>query len=179
MSEYFEPATPIERDGDVISRADYESLEQNLPVDSHDEIVDDIARRAVAAADEIITSYGTEAGIRALDAIPSVEDEPSEITKAYEAAEAIVEERRGQGIDSKVTWYQLDPTGKIQKDYVRQEEMAQASINHLKAEEIRKAIHEEKVAEIEKMLYPEERERAIAELLAEENLAERRRKSRG
>lgn len=178
MSEFFEPVTPVERDGDVISGADYESLEQILPVDSHDDFADEIASRAVVAADEIITSYGTEPSLRALDAILNVEDEPTEVTKAYEAAADIVEGRRGQGGDATAAWYQLDPTGKIRKDYERQESMKQAALNHLKVEEIRKAAHDEKVAEIEKMLHQEDRERAYAQLLAEERVAERRRNSR-
>lgn len=157
MSEFIEPADAVERDGEVISGADYNSIEQNLPE------YDDVSERAVRAAGDLIDSP---------DAPEVSVVEVSEAERRYDEAADKVERRMDQGLDGKAAWHEADPTGKIRGDYEEEERVKQAALNHEKVEEIKQATHDAKVAAIEQILDPEKRKHAMNELLAHERATE-------
>lgn len=106
-------------------------------------------------------------------------DERSETEKLYDTAYEYVKMREDQGIDSVVAWYDVDPTGRIQRNYAleqeQKEQQRQDTVNHTGAEVIRQAAHVAKMAEIERIDNPEERARAKRELLARERMQNERR----
>ncbi len=167
MSEFREPADVVEYEGDVISGADYNSIEYTLnPVDAFD----DVSEHAVRAAESIVE-------VRQHDISSTESTVISAAERAYDVAAEQVEKRREQGMDAKAAWYEADPTGKIQKDFHDEERLRQDALNHEQAERIRLETHNAKVAAINQILDPKARDLAMIELLAEER-ARQERKSR-
>lgn len=180
-AEHF-PSSSRESDaGDVISEADYASLEGILPDNAEG---DGFAEQAAAAAggmidaDEVIIGYGSPQGLAKLDAISTVNDEPSAVTKRYDRFSEEVEKLVDKQIDRKIAEYQLDPTGEIRRDHKAQEGQRQASLNRLMVEDMRKQAHDAAMAKINQIADPRERELAEARLLASERNAARRRRSK-
>ena len=160
----FGPADMIEgEDGELLSGADYNSLEGNLP---EGEGESDVFNEAVRASSDLVETSPVAEGA----------EEISAAEKAYDAASDKVERRVDQGLDRKAAWYEADPTGKIRKAYEDEERQKQADLNHQEIEKIRQATHDAKVAAIDAtILDPEARERALTELRAAERLAEDKR----
>lgn len=161
MSKYIEPSIALERDGDIISGADFNSFEHNLPLL---EETDDVAEYAVRVAEDIIdTAKDTEV------------KELSVAEKAYNELEDRVEKAMDQGLDAKATRYQLDPTGKIQAAYGAEQRAKQDATNHRHSEAIRQALHEANLAATEQIQDPVARKRAVDELMARKRVADERR----
>lgn len=159
MSE-FASSDSVERDGDIISGADYDSLEQELP-DDHTE---DIGGRAVRAASALIAPE------------PMVEkDARSEVEKRYDTAAELVDKRRDQGLDETAAWREADPTGAIQRDLRDEERRKQNELNHQKVGEIHQTRHDAMLVKIEQISDPKEREHARVEFLAHERVRDERR----
>jgi len=155
--ETFTPADPIERDGDVLSRADIESLEQHIPVEPDDdsyEEFDELADQAAAVAQELI-------------ATPVDTHEMSAAERAYDELEDKVQEAVNKGLDPTATRYQLDPGGKIKKAFDDEVAQKQAALNHERNAAIRESQRAQSLADLDDLIAdPEKRERARNELLA-------------
>jgi hypothetical protein len=162
MGELAHPADAIERDGDVISGADYNSLEYNLPL--NDVSRDEFEELAFQAAAELVDSP-------IADAADEAEAGVSEAERLYDIAAEKVERRREQGIDAKAAWYEVDPTGAIKKNFAQEQRQKQDALNHAMAEKIRQATHDANVAIINKIIDPVKRKSAMGQLLAQERIA--------
>ena len=165
MGEFVEPYGVVEHDGDVISGADYNSLEHNLAPEDE---IDNVAEHAAATAKSFV----------AVDVQSEQTGEPeiSAAERAYDNAADLVEKRREQGLDAAAAWHEADPTGKIRKTYEEEERQKQDALNHERAALIRQETHDAKVAIINKILDPKDREHAMNELLAEERAREEKKK---
>jgi len=164
--ETFTPADPIERDGDVRSRADIDSLEQHIPVepegDSYEEF-DELADQAVAAAQELI-------------ATPENVHEVSAAERAYDELEDKVQEAVNKGLDATATRYQLDPGGKIKKAFDDEVAQRQATLNHERNTAIREAQRAQSLADLDTLIAdPKKRDQARSELLAHYRAEDERR----
>jgi len=100
------------------------------------------------------------------------------LSHSYDAAYSLVERRQDQGLDSTAAWEEADPNGEIRKVQSQKEARDQAELNHKWVVSIQRDIHDRKVAEINAIEDPDERRRAMVELLAREQVAKQRRGSR-
>lgn len=160
--EYKEPFGVFEREGEVVSGADFNSDEHTLPTF---EIlsVDDLADHAVGAAKELIEdSHETE-----------LIEKLSVAERAYLEAEvkvvALVDKSVFNYDDA---WKNVDPSGNIRQAFSDAE---QNLSNYRGRKAIQQVIHKNKMEKVAQILDPKERNRAEAEIRAQERARNERR----
>ena len=161
-----DPFKAAERGGDIIPQADIDSAEFTLyePFEVSDaEEHHGFTAKAAQAASNMGVAEIVEVAL------------PSSAETAYSRASDLVDRRMDQGLDGKAAWEEADPTGDIRRNWEREEQERQNVTNRTNADAIRRQIHDAKVAEIEKIYNPVQREQAMSELLAAERVAQERR----
>lgn len=160
MTERYDPSIALENeDGDVISGADFDSLEHIV---TDEQAVDAVAEYAAEAAASLVELP--------VEVAPPVT--VSEAERRYDEASDKVEMRRDQGVDEAIAWNEADPTGAIRKAYNDEAEQKQAALNHARAAEIKEANRAAKIAAIEAIADPHARSVAMNEFLAHERASE-------
>ena len=108
-----------------------------------------------------------------------VTGEDRRVERDYEAIESRIEELIDKGFPAAEAWLEADPTGEIRLDIQRKESAEQRSINEAGASAIRQTEYEQRVAEAKNTIFdPEELERALTRLRAEEILKAQKRNRR-
>lgn len=161
-----EPFKAVERDGDVIPQADIDSTDFTLHEPYEPAGVEEhhsFTAKSVQAASNMVTSEVFDVKTT------------STVELAYNRASDLVDRRMDQGLDGKAAWKEADSTGDIRRNWEREEQERQNTLNGTNTEAIRRQIHDAKVAEIEKIYNPEQRAQAMRVLLAEERVADERR----
>ncbi|OJU88238.1 hypothetical protein BGO17_04690 [Candidatus Saccharibacteria bacterium 49-20] len=160
MTERYDPSIALENeDGDVISGADFDSLEHIV---TDEQAVDAVAEYAAEAAASLVELP--------VEVAPPVT--VSEAERRYDEASDKVERRRDQGVDDTIAWNEVDPSGAIRRAYNDEAEQKQAALNHARVAEIKEANRAAKIAAIEAIANPHARQIAMNEFLAHERAAE-------
>jgi len=102
-------------------------------------------------------------------------NDDNDIVLAYDAAAAHVEMRSDQGVDSLVAWAEVDPRGDIRRAYDLHCKREQVALYQRGAAASRQYTHDHKMAAIETIVDPVERERERSFLLAKERAREAQR----
>lgn len=148
------PSSPVEHEGDVVSRADIDSLEGSS-IESGTEMGESDYSFGV-------TYETTRAAARIVE--NPAQELPSAASLAYDAASEFVDKRSDQGLTT-AAWEEADPTGKIREDYAREERQKQDGLNRRNIDQIQQSIHEARIAQIE-ALPTSEREAEMHQYLA-------------